>query len=117
MVTGEKISKPLVWELTFQQDYQPLLTGSPVSRGMRSGCVRLAPGAACPVHSTEAHEEQLVFLAGSGYVQINGQRLTVSKGKVCYIPPQTEHSVHNDGSEPLIYIFCVAPIPPVAPKG
>lgn len=109
--------KPLVFELTFQQEYQPLLTGSPVSLGMRSGCVRLAPGQACPVHSTESHEEQLVFLAGNGYVQMNGKRLTVGKGKVCYIPPHTTHSVHNDGNEPLIYIFCVAPIPSGAPKG
>lgn len=108
--TKDKMQKPLVIELAAQQDYQPLLTGEPMSFGMRSGCVRLEPGKGCPVHSTEGHEEQLVFLAGSGYADIGGKKIPVGKGKVCYIPPHTTHSIHNDGAEPLVYIYCVAPV-------
>jgi mannose-6-phosphate isomerase-like protein (cupin superfamily) len=33
----------------------------------------------------------------------------VGNGKICYIPPNTEHDVKNTGSEPLVYIYCVAP--------
>ncbi|MHC5138324.1 MAG: hypothetical protein ACYSOF_00285 [Planctomycetota bacterium] len=29
---------------------------------------------------------------------------------MCYIPPRTEHNILNTSTEPLVYIFCVAPV-------
>jgi mannose-6-phosphate isomerase-like protein (cupin superfamily) len=33
----------------------------------------------------------------------------VGPGKVSYIPPHTAHDVKNTGTEPLVYVYCVAP--------
>ncbi len=104
--------KVQIIDLIDGSDYQPLLNGMPNTCGMRAGRVYLEPGADCGSHSTKAHEETLVFLAGSGKSLIGEDKkpLSVGKGKVAYIPPYTTHNIVNDGTEPLIYIYCVAPI-------
>src|SRR6056297_2331835 len=101
-----------VIELIDSSDYQPLLNGRPQTKGMRSGRVYLKPGEDCGVHSTEAHEETLVFLSGSGKSLIgeNKKPCGVGEGKIVYIPPFTTHNIVNDSEEPLVYIYCVAPV-------
>jgi mannose-6-phosphate isomerase-like protein (cupin superfamily) len=97
-------------ELNDKPEYQRILEGKPQTLGMRSGRVHLPPGQACGQHSTKNHEELLVFLTGHGELLIgSGTRHSVGVGKVAYIPPQTLHDVTNTGSEPLVYIYCVAP--------
>jgi mannose-6-phosphate isomerase-like protein (cupin superfamily) len=96
-------------ELNNKQEYQRLIPGAPESCGMKSGRVWLAPGAECGQHTTDMNEEQLVFLAGQGTAQVAGDTLDVGVGKICYIPPHTPHNIVNTGTEPLVYIFCVAP--------
>jgi len=93
-------------------EYQPILEGQPQTCGMRSGRVYLETGQACGRHSTNAHEEMLVFLSGQGQALIGNKdsRYQVGKGKVLYIPPHTQHDIKNSGTEPLVYIYCVAPI-------
>ncbi|MBN2375687.1 MAG: cupin domain-containing protein [Sedimentisphaerales bacterium] len=105
-------SEPFVIELWKNQDYQPLLTGVPQTCGMRSGRVFLQPGQDCGSHNTNAHEEILVFLAGNGISQIGtqGESLAVGMGKIIYIPPYVQHNIVNNGTEPLVYIYCVAPV-------
>ncbi len=101
----------LVIDLNNEPENQRLLAGEPGTCGMRSGRVYLAPGQACGEHSTKDREELLVLLSGSGEVLIGGsERFQVGRGKVCYIPPQTPHDVRNTGDEPLIYVYCVAPV-------
>lgn len=102
--------KAFVIEINNKREYQRLIPGAPTTFGMKSGRVYLEPGQDCGVHSTEDREEQLVFLQGEGTAEIAGEKLSVGAGKVCYIPPQTEHNIRNTGSEPLVYIFCVAPV-------
>ena len=108
MASHEKV---LVIELDNKPEYQRLLKGKPQTCGMRSGRVYLAPGESCGQHSTEQHEELLVFLSGQGQILI-GQKdsFQIGQGKVCYIPPETVHDIKNIGAEPLTYIYCVAPI-------
>jgi len=102
--------KPFVCELESPDNYHLLLTGKPQTCGMRSGRVRLAPGKSIGLHNTKGNEELLVFLAGRGVAQIGEDvRLEVGVGQVTYIPPQTAHDIVNTGTEPLIYVFCVAP--------
>ncbi len=98
-----------VLEINNEHNYQRLIPGVPQSCGMKSGRVWLAPGADCGQHSTEGNEEQLVFLAGQGTALIGNDKFPVGAGKICYIPPRTPHNIFNTGTEPLIYIFCVAP--------
>ena len=93
-------------------EYQPLLQGEPQTCGMRSGRVYLESGQSCGQHSTKAHEELLVFLSGQGQALIGQENsaYSVGEGKVLYIPPYTIHDIKNSGNEPLVYIYCVAPV-------
>jgi len=93
-------------------EYQPLLKGEPQTCGMRSGRVYLTQGQSCGEHSTGSHEEILVFLSGHGRSLAGPEKqpLKVGAGKVIYIPPHTLHNIENPNSEPLVYIYCVAPI-------
>jgi mannose-6-phosphate isomerase-like protein (cupin superfamily) len=102
--------KPFVVDLNDKCEFQRLLPGEPQTCGMKSGRVYLAPGESCGQHSTNDREELLVFLAGSGKAIIeDGDTFDVGLGKVAYIPPQTLHDIQNTGTEPLIYVYCVAP--------
>ena len=104
--------KALVIELNNSPEYLPLLNGPPQTRGMRSGRVYLKPGEECGRHSTKNHEEVLVFLSGRGTALIGeGETsLEVSQGRISYIPPHTLHNIKNTNTEPLVYIYCVAPV-------
>lgn len=107
MVSSEKV---LITELNDKAEYQRILEGQPQTCGMRSGRVYVKPGQSCGRHSTKHHEELLVFLSGRGLLLIGEQDShQVGQGKVCYIPPHTVHDVKNTGTEPLTYIYCVAP--------
>ncbi len=102
--------KVMVVSLNDKPEYQRILEGTPQTHGMRSGRVYLKPGEACGQHSTKHHEELLVFLTGQGELQIGeDDRFAVGAGKTAYIPPETLHDVRNTGSEPLTYVYCVAP--------
>ena len=93
-------------------EYQPILSGQPQTCGMRSGRVYLEAGKSCSQHSTHAHEEILVFLSGYGEALIGEENksLRIGEGKVLYIPPHTPHYIKNSDGEPLVYIYCVAPV-------
>lgn len=108
MASSEKV---LVIDLDHTCENQRLLAGQPQTQGMRSGRVYLAPGQACGQHSTKDREELLVFLSGRGELLIGEQdRFQVGEGKVSYIPARTAHDVRNTGTEPLVYVYCVAPV-------
>jgi len=108
MASSEKV---LVIDLNKTAENQKLLDGKPQTCGMRSGRVYLPPGQACGQHSTKNHEELLVFLFGRGELMIGEEdSYQVGRGKVSYIPPNTAHDVKNTGTEPLVYVYCVAPI-------
>jgi mannose-6-phosphate isomerase-like protein (cupin superfamily) len=108
MASSEEV---LVTELNDKAEYQRILEGQPQTFGMRSGRVYINPGQSCGRHSTKNHEELLIFLSGRGLLLIGKEySFQVGEGKVCYIPPHTIHDVKNTGTEPLIYIYCVAPV-------
>jgi mannose-6-phosphate isomerase-like protein (cupin superfamily) len=103
--------KALVMDLNDKCEYQRLFGGQPQTCGMRSGRVYLAPGEDCGQHSTQAREELLVFLSGRGMAVVGeNESFQIGQGKVAYIPPHTNHNIKNTGEEPLIYIYCVAPV-------
>jgi mannose-6-phosphate isomerase-like protein (cupin superfamily) len=105
-------AKVRVIDLADSSEYQRLLGGRPQTSGMRSGRVYLKQGETCGRHSTEQHEEMLVFLSGRGTALIGEEETSfeVGQGRICYIPPYTIHNIKNTGTEPLVYIYCVTPV-------
>jgi mannose-6-phosphate isomerase-like protein (cupin superfamily) len=90
-------------------DYIQIL-GEGKSVALHSGRVLLLPGKDCGKHTTGHHEELIVVLSGEGELEVTGiGRTKIRSGMVAYNPPQTEHNVINTGSEPLAYIYIVAP--------
>ena len=101
---------PLTVPLQCSQGDCPLLMGSPQTAGMRSGFVRLLPGATVGWHTTGKNEEALVILHGQGEALIEGQAAQAFVAPMLvYIPPATRHNVANTGKEPLEYVYVVAP--------
>jgi mannose-6-phosphate isomerase-like protein (cupin superfamily) len=87
-----------------------LLRGEPQTAGMRSGFVRLTPGASVGWHTTGKNEESLVILRGQGEALIDGQaKQAFVAPAFAYIPPATRHNVVNTGKEILEYVYVVAP--------
>ena len=102
--------QPLTTPLACPQGDCSLLHGVPQTAGMRSGFVRLKPGATVGWHTTGKNEEALVILHGQGEALIEGQagqRFTAPA--FVYIPPATRHNVANTGKDPLEYVYVVAP--------
>ena len=88
----------------------PLLTGVPVTAGMRSGFVRLLAGTTVGWHTTGKNEESLVILQGQGEALLEGQAsMPFTAPSVVYIPPATRHNIKNTGQLPLKYVYVVAP--------
>lgn len=101
--------KPIIQELPSSTEYVSLLK-PPRTKGLHSGRVFLNPGCDCGVHNTGPREEMLIFLSGKGRAIIEKKTFPVEAGNFTYIPPNTEHNILNDSDEPLIYVFCVAPV-------
>jgi mannose-6-phosphate isomerase-like protein (cupin superfamily) len=101
---------PLTMPFACSQSDCPLLEGVPQTAGMRSGFVRLKPGATVGWHTTGKNEEALVILHGQGEALIEGQaKQPFTALALVYIPPATRHNVANTGNEPLEYVYVVAP--------
>jgi mannose-6-phosphate isomerase-like protein (cupin superfamily) len=115
LVTGPASSQPakpqpLTMPLVCPQADCPLLKGAPQTAGMRSGFVRLKPGATVGWHTTGNNEEALVILRGQGAAMIDGQAgIPFVAPAHVYIPPATRHNVANTGEELLEYVYVVAP--------
>ena len=87
-----------------------MLRGAPQTTGMRSGFVRLQPGATVGWHTTDKNEESLVILKGQGEALIEGRPAEkLDAPGFAYIPPSTRHNVLNTGAQPLEYVYVVAP--------
>jgi mannose-6-phosphate isomerase-like protein (cupin superfamily) len=105
--------QPLTMPLVCPQGDCPLLKGVSQTAGMRSGFVRLKPGATVGWHTTGKNEEALVILYGQGEALIDGQASrSFAAPALVYIPPATRHNVANTGKEPLEYVYVVAPAKP-----
>jgi len=102
--------QPLVIPLQCAGGDCPLLTGAPLTAGMRSGFVRLLTSATVGWHTTGKNEESLVILQGKGEAMIEGQAArSFTAPAVVYIPPATRHNIKNTGELPLQYVYVVAP--------
>ena len=68
----------------------------------------VAPGQTSILHSLKTSEVYYI-LSGEGEMQINGEIQIVESGDAVYIPPNAKQSIHNGGTEPLIFLCIVDP--------
>lgn len=65
---------------------------------------RLRPGATIGMHRHESDEEYYYFLAGTGTMILDGERLPVRAGDVTAVFPGGSHGLINDGDIDLRFI-------------
>ena len=79
-----------------------------MDKGVKLVFTRVAAGGGFALHR-DAYGHLLHFLAGSGYVDLNGERLRVYPGLVVEITAGDEHGYQNTGNEDLILISANLP--------
>lgn len=71
-----------------------------------------APKAYAALHSHDEAEEVFYFLDGEGLFLLDGERFTVRRGSVVYVPPKTEHGIFNTGFKELVFVVTASPPEP-----
>jgi mannose-6-phosphate isomerase-like protein (cupin superfamily) len=69
----------------------------------------LDPGQATERHYHRETEEIYVILAGSGEMEVDGERERVGAGDAVLIAPRAWHQIRADGGEELRFLCCCAP--------
>lgn len=71
--------------------------------------VAIAPGRGTRPHRHRQAEEIYYFLNGQGRLQIDEASASVSAGDTVLMPPDSWHSVSNDGNDDLVFLCCCSP--------
>lgn len=69
----------------------------------------IAPGGRTKPHSHADEEELYYVIEGTGLWKIGKREFVGKPGTAFYVPPNTEHSMTNDGSENLKIILLHSP--------
>ena len=82
------------------------------SRNLSVTWLSVPSGASQTMRSDEASEQAYVVVRGSGTMSVAGDTQEVTEGDLILVPPATEHSVSNNGSEEFACVSIQSP--PVA---
>ena len=82
------------------------------SRNLSVTWVTLPAGASQTLRSQEEAEQAYVVVRGSGTMSVAGDTQSVTEGDLILVPPATEHSIRNDGSDDFACLSIQSP--PVA---
>ncbi|WAL60635.1 cupin domain-containing protein [Thermocoleostomius sinensis] len=66
------------------------------------------PGQTSKLHALKTSEVYYI-LSGSGEMRIDAETQPVEAGDAIYIPPNAQQSIHNSGTEPLVFLCIVDP--------
>ena len=102
---GGALSKPLV---------MPENKGS-LHIDHRISCYQ--PMAYVAPHRHKIQEQVYHVLEGEGTMEIAGQRRTVRRHDVIFIPPGIEHAIYNSGLADLVFIVVTSPVSDDEPAG
>lgn len=69
----------------------------------------IPPGCKTELHHHQNSEEFYYVVCGSGIIEINGEKASVSVGDAILIPPASKHSILNTEQAPLKILCCCAP--------
>lgn len=79
------------------------------SRNMSALLIEVPPGASESLRSHEDAEHVYVIVRGNGTMSAAGDTQRLEQGDLALIPPATDHSIANDGDEPLACVSVQSP--------
>jgi mannose-6-phosphate isomerase-like protein (cupin superfamily) len=79
------------------------------SRHLSVNWLEVPPGVREELRSHEEAEQVYVVVSGTGTMSATGDTQSLGAGDLVLIPPATEHSVANDGEEPLALVSVQSP--------
>jgi len=79
------------------------------SRNVSVCWLEVPPGASEELRSHEEAEQVYVVVAGDGTMSATGDTQELSVGDLVLIPPATDHSVANEGAEPMALVSVQSP--------
>jgi mannose-6-phosphate isomerase-like protein (cupin superfamily) len=79
------------------------------SRNLSVNWLEVPPGAYEELRSHEEAEQVYVVVKGTGTMSATGDRQSLSEGDLVMIPPATDHSISNDGTDPLALVSVQSP--------
>ncbi len=77
----------------------------PLSQKIKVGLFVLKRGEEVGEHITAKGEEIIIILQGKATILIDGERQSVKKDEVVYIPKNKNHNIRNDEDEILRYLY------------
>ena len=79
------------------------------SRNLSVNWLEVPSGASEELRSHEEAEQVYIVVKGSGTMSATGDTQSLGEGDLVLIPPATDHSVANDGTEVLALISVQSP--------
>jgi mannose-6-phosphate isomerase-like protein (cupin superfamily) len=79
------------------------------SRNLSVNWLEVPPGVKEELRSHEESEQVYVVVSGAGTMSATGDTQTLGAGDLVLIPPATDHSVANDGDQPLALVSVQSP--------
>lgn len=79
------------------------------SRHMTVTWVDVPEGVSQQLHSHEEAEQVYVIVRGAGTLTAAGDTQTLEPGDLALIPPATDHTIANEGDEPLALVSVQSP--------
>ena len=89
-------------------ELKPSVIGGEYTDSYSMDVVRVAPGGYSAAHVDEGRHA-FYILEGRGRLVVDGQAFQFGKGDIVKVPPKSPHEVHNDGSEPLLFLTLYDP--------
>ena len=93
--------------MNFKGGEGELLTCNYVDSKNKIMMSRLKPGASSGYHTHEQNSEIVYVISGEGYFRYDYSIERCKPGDVHYCPMGHSHSMHNDGTEDLVYLAIV----------
>ena len=79
------------------------------SRNMSVTWIEVPPGIDQGLHSHEESEQVYVISSGSGTMTVAGDTQAVTAGDLVMVPPATDHSIANHGTEDFALVSVQSP--------
>jgi mannose-6-phosphate isomerase-like protein (cupin superfamily) len=104
-----RFSDAAVTELHRLRPHLLMDAGELGSRNLSVNWLEVPPGASEELRSHEEAEQVYVVVSGSGAMSATGDTQRLDVGDLVLIPPATDHSVANDGPDPMSLVSVQSP--------